>query len=396
MTQPDNYQTLIEGLTQFTTRAALYRSQFYATQGNAIEAVINRIWQQSPANVVPRLCSFLRAVQWNIERGRQLDAIIDLFTTHPLLKFADLILLNEVDIGMNRTENRNIAFELGTQLGMYVAFVAEYLELTKGIGMEALLPGENREALHGNALLSRYPLKTVRALRLPSCFDAYQFHEKRYGDRVALIAELDCLDSTLLVVSTHLEVRRTPACRATQFRALLDNIAPTYTLNTQLPILIGGDLNTGTFKRGRRWHAVAGLLRLISNDANIVRQTLCHPEQTEPLFALAQSRGFRFKGLNDALPTCTTLLSGLDETDYLPAQLRKWILSRLASYNNQLEFRLDYFCARDLQPLEDDQCIDHQTGVTSRSAHTLRGLCWQGKPISDHDPIVCDFVLPTT
>lgn len=386
-----DYRVLIDSLKRYPTRSALYRSSFYAEHGANLEAIIDRLWERESPKTRPRVGAFVRAVQWNILRGKHLDAIVDLFTNHPVMRWADIIALNEVDIGMNRTGNRNVAFELGERLGMHAIFVPEYLEMTKGTGSELLLEGENREALHGNAILTRFPVRARRFLRLPSCFDTFQFWEKRYGDRVALICELEVQRRTLVVAATHLEVRNTPECRGRQFRALLDEVAPSG--KDAPPILIAGDLNTGTFKRGHLGHALMAFVKLVSSKPDIIKEALRHPERAEPLFALAAGRGFRFEEFNDDMSTCVAPLNALDEADYCPPPLRRWIFSRLAAYDHQLAFRLDYFLARGLRALKDGEIVDNQHGVASKHAHTINGLTCNGQDVSDHDPIVCDFLI---
>jgi hypothetical protein len=52
----------------------------------------------------------------NAERGRYLDEIEAYFEYHPGLKDASIILLNEIDVGMARSGNRNNAKEFGERL----------------------------------------------------------------------------------------------------------------------------------------------------------------------------------------------------------------------------------------------------------------------------------------
>ncbi len=87
---------------------------------------------------------------------------------------------------MARSGNRNNAEELGKRLGMNWFFGTEFLELTKGDERERASGGENRESLHGNAILSRYPMKSMEILRLPVKYDWYYDFQKREGGRVAL------------------------------------------------------------------------------------------------------------------------------------------------------------------------------------------------------------------
>jgi hypothetical protein len=62
---------------------------------------------------------------------------------------------------MVRSGNRNVARDLACALGMQYAFVPCYLNLTKGSGIEQDLPGANDLGLHGNAVLSRYPMGNI-------------------------------------------------------------------------------------------------------------------------------------------------------------------------------------------------------------------------------------------
>lgn len=389
---PPNYEKLLANLRLFNTKQDLYKSDFYAQHSKELDAIVNHIWQKPFTNAKPRLENFLRITHWNIERGKHLDTIVELFNSHPILKASDIISLNEVDLGMSRSKNLNIAFELGQRLGMHAAYVAEFIELTKGIGQELAVAGDNQESLHGNAILSRYPIRSVKAVRLPSCFDTYQFSEKRYGERVALIAEIEVKNQVIWLVNTHLEVRYIPLCRAAQFSTILDTLETLPTTNN--PIIIAGDLNVGTFKRGSVFYSFTSFLRLAFNNPARVAEQLRHPAKYEPLFSIAKSKGFDYEAYNDDSTTCATSISGVDEAKKVPNWLQKRIDKRLAPYNNRLEFRLDYFFARKIKSLKLGELTDQQT--LSTNPITIPGLLKDGEQISDHDPIVCDFAISPT
>jgi hypothetical protein len=151
-----------------------------------------------------RLGQFLRVVQWNIERGLEYDAVRSAFTEPAgfakhidstayrrgsekrklilqpvaLMKQADVIVLNEVDWGMKRTDYRNLAAELATALGMNYAYGAEFVEVDPmALGLEKfeeLEPEERAKfaseirvdrtryrGLHGTAILSRFTLESL-------------------------------------------------------------------------------------------------------------------------------------------------------------------------------------------------------------------------------------------
>lgn len=95
-----------------------------------------------------------KAVTWNIERGKRFEALVRTLTTHPELNGADLYFLTEVDWGMARSGNRNVAAELGKALGLHAYFAPSYFNLTAGHGSERHITQANELGLHGKAILS--------------------------------------------------------------------------------------------------------------------------------------------------------------------------------------------------------------------------------------------------
>lgn len=257
----------------------------------------------------PRHPSLLRVGLWNIERGLNLDAIRAALTDTPAferlaqtdhlsparreavesqlatLQAVDILVLNEADWGMKRTGYRNITADLAAALHMNSAFGVEFVEVDPifALGTEQVhLPdsGDTRRlqndlrvdpdrylGLHGTAVLSRYPIRSARIVRLPICYDWYGkevqeaarlekgrrwtvqrlFGERidreiRHGGRMALIVNLavpSIPEGQLTVVATHLENRCAPTCRLRQMRALLAEIQP-----IRNPVILAGDLNT--------------------------------------------------------------------------------------------------------------------------------------------------------
>ncbi|MCS6885245.1 MAG: endonuclease/exonuclease/phosphatase family protein [Acidobacteriota bacterium] len=385
-----HYRRLLAELASFRTLGELYLSSFYKHHGQTLESVLQNIKQMEIPDARPTTSDFVRIVQWNILRGSKLNAITRAFQQHSLLKPADIVTLNEVDVGMARTGNVNVAFELGQQLKMHSVFAAEYIELTKGSRKEADVLGENNESLHGNAVLSRYPVKNVHVLRLPSCFNSFECAEKRYGDRIALFVELVCR-RPLLVVSTHLEVWHTPKCRMRQMQFILQEVER-LVHNTE-PVIIAGDLNTLTFSRRGRLDAAIGLLKLLLANPQSMRMRLRQPESDEPLFKFLYRQGFKIRGFNDDLPTCTSAFESIEEIEYLPLRLRRFVENALRGYDNKLEFRLDYICCRGLEAAQPGM-ICRTSGVAATAATTILGLVDDlGEPLSDHNPILADVVV---
>jgi hypothetical protein len=93
----------------------------------------------------------LKVVELNAERGRWwMEAA-------SLLKDADVIILNEMDIGMARSDNQHTTRLLAHFLGMNYAWGLEFIELTSGTAEDRFnangIPDFN--GLHGNAMLSK-------------------------------------------------------------------------------------------------------------------------------------------------------------------------------------------------------------------------------------------------
>ena len=107
----------------------------------------------------------------------------------PPFSEADVFLLSEVDVGLGRSGNRNVARELAEALGMSYAFGVSYLALTDDFGENAA-GLENTLALSGAAILSRHPIGRVENIDLPEIRDKFHSSEKRLGKKRALLAEI--------------------------------------------------------------------------------------------------------------------------------------------------------------------------------------------------------------
>ena len=275
----------------------------------------------------PQLGYSIRVAFWNIERGLEYDAIEAAFTDagkfarlinktkYPvgseerrlilkqaeLLRAADIVVLNEVDWGLKRTEYRNTVARLAATLRMNYAFGVEFVELTpvalsmkefalrraandskndrkrlaeiqtqEGIIKEFKVNPAQYKGLHGTAILSRYPLSDVRLV--PFEHRAYDWYESekegvslleqgkrrlagkvfleevtrevRRGGRTMLIADVTdpvLPEGKITIVATHLESRTKPDEREKQLKELLAQIKDVTT-----PVVLAGDMNTST------------------------------------------------------------------------------------------------------------------------------------------------------
>ena len=257
----------------------------------------------------------LRVALWNIERGLSLDDI-QLFLTDKdrfiakveeerkkakesghqarkvalenipqdieILKAADVWILNEVDWGVKRTQYREVVRELADTLNMNWAYGVEFVEIdSKQLGTDTFEDEEDEKerqqlleqfrvdkdkvrALHGNAVLSRYPILGARLIPFKVGYDWFKekkitalekgkrkaavlvgeelLQEVRRGGRTTLYVDLEVPEVSgqrLTIAATHLENRAKPKVRRQQMEELLGEVRGVHN-----PVLIAGDWNT--------------------------------------------------------------------------------------------------------------------------------------------------------
>lgn len=146
----------------------------------------------------------LRLATWNIERGYKLAGLCAELARLD----ADAVALQEVDWACERSGLADCGRAVAEALGFSYAFVAEFEELRSPL-RDARTQGGG---LHGQALLSRWPLQDVRALLhshqpVDWAAEGEVRREPRRGARVALAATVDVPGlGELLLYSLHLEV----------------------------------------------------------------------------------------------------------------------------------------------------------------------------------------------
>ena len=231
-----------------------------------------------------------RILIWNVERGRAPARWAEM----EAVRAADVLLLCEVDDGMARSGNLDVAAELAERLGLPYAFTPNYFELTRGTRRERIRTRgvANLRGLHGNAILSRWPLGDVRRVQLPVQFDWFRHYERRIGTRVALRATLDGPSAPFTVAVAHLEAFATPAQRARQMQVLVAALADAPR------VLLGGDFNTLGIRPG--WDAALSLLGERARDPHRLTRSVI---AREPLFEEARRAGFSWEDVNAVEPT---------------------------------------------------------------------------------------------
>ena len=322
-----------------------------------------------------------RFVAWNLERGTQFDGQLEALRKHPYIKEADVLLLTETDLGMARAGNRAVAQELARELNMSYAFVPCYLNLTKGSGLEQDLPGANELGLHGNAILSRYPIANVRPIFLKNGVDITASREKRIGRQAVVVADICFPNYKVTAVSVHLDAHSTQRHRYLQMRDVIDAVG-------RHAVVLGGDWNTSTYNSSRAIHAILGFwLRVMMGVDNVIRNHYLHPYRRfeKDMFGLLEERGFDYRECNRlGEHTVSYDVEDLRSTkalrDWVPAWCFYFIRWALRNHGGRCPVKLDWFATR---------------GVRSESPAVIHEVR-EGRPVplSDHDAIGVDVVVP--
>ncbi len=297
----------------------------------------------------------LKAVAWNIDRGKRFDSLVGVLKNHPELASADLYFLTEVDWGMARSGNRNVAADLGRELGCFAYFAPSHFNFTKGYQSERNLPGANEIGLFGMAILSRAPLEGLRVVTLPNGKEKLGSREARIGGEHALIGELPWGGKRLTLACTHLEAFSSPVGRAHQLKAVVTSF------NGSGPVLVAGDWNTNTLDSssgpGLFTSIVGQLLR--RGPRAMLDFYLPYPERhyDRLLFEMLEEAGFGFEEVND-LGVGTYNFSSMngdlrkmisDEYPRWTVRFIRWIGENIPCH---IRLKLDWFAARDLRSLE--------------------------------------------
>ena len=180
---------------------------------------------------------FLRIVDWNIDRGQQLQGVIEFLASTN----ADLLILQEVDFNARRTHRLNIAQEIARRLEMDYVFGCEFQELVQG--------SKSSPAYHGQATLSRWPISKPRLIRFSKQSHFWQPHwfmpriepfQERLGGRIALVTQINVAGSKVVIYNLHLESRGNDALRISQLDEVLSDATRG---DPDCPIIVAGDLN---------------------------------------------------------------------------------------------------------------------------------------------------------
>jgi endonuclease/exonuclease/phosphatase family metal-dependent hydrolase len=217
--------------------AALLGAGLYA----ADQIDINTARQLNMTTSLPADSKSVRIVNWNIDHGSHLETIAAELLKEP----ADLCLFQEVDWNANRSGNQDIAGELARRLHLNMAYAIEFEELSQARGHSAYI---------GQATLSRYPIRRSRVFRFARQSGFWKPHawipsnlplmQRRLGNRVALVTDLELNGKLLAVYNLHLESRSMGLIQTAQLDEILADLK---SYPAGAAAIIGGDINSKYF-----------------------------------------------------------------------------------------------------------------------------------------------------
>ena len=223
----------------------------------------------------------LTVVAWNMERCKHVEASAKVLKERNV----DLVLATEMDWGCARSSQRHTTADLAGMLGFGHVFGVEFVELALGDGRETdeCAGQSNLHGLHGNAVLSRFPIDRVALIPLDGGGAWYvsdlKQGQRRVGGRNAIAAEVCAPAGRFWAVSAHFESESSPALRAEQAEIV---IAALKELAGDAPAVIGGDFN------------VFALSRNCLSDAEMFEA----PGVAEPAFDRFAAAGFDWRSSN--------------------------------------------------------------------------------------------------
>ncbi|MBV6658787.1 MAG: endonuclease [Devosiaceae bacterium] len=273
-------------------------------------------------------------VAWNLERC----LFPEVSAAHLGALKPQVVLLSEMDKGMARTKQRHTTAVMADALGMHFAYGVEFHELGLGGASERHFCEDafNAEGWHGNAILSAAPFKALSLIRLDDHghwfvprSGASDPGQPRVGGRMAIAAIIETDAGDACFVTTHFESAADTVHRDQQMRVLLkavDGFAP------GLPVIIGGDLNTGNHLPERDW-------------------------RKETLFETARDAGYHWRANAEGPTTRPSLITT----------------------SPSAKMKLDWFLAR---------------GVDGVDPSILPSVSGTGTPLSDHDAVSATFHGP--
>ncbi|MEN3943267.1 endonuclease/exonuclease/phosphatase family protein [Prosthecobacter sp. SYSU 5D2] len=254
----------------------------------------------------PQQGDFLRVATWNVEKSLRMREVTqalssqagfeslinlnaspkgsaaydELMRERDRLASADVLILQEMDIGISRSGYRDVTRDLAQALGMNYVYAPQQLEIDPVLlGLEDISDGRGGKVRHqpdqarykgvfGLAVLSRYPIKQAQCFQLRAqpydwhagekastalaedarrlatefVFENQIMREMKVGGRIFFRVDLEVPGlpgNTLTIINNHLEIKARPRDREAQMAEILS-----YIRDIPHTVVMAGDHNT--------------------------------------------------------------------------------------------------------------------------------------------------------
>ncbi len=247
---------------------------------------------------------FLRVATWNIEKSLRTQEVAEMFRSrdsfsgmidpkkaaegsadrealmaeYDRLDSADVLLLQESDIGVPRSGYQNSAREIAKALDMNYVFAPQQLEIDPIVRELEDKPEDNVQSpdpskykgVFGLAVLSKYPIRTAKCFQLKAntydwyakekketpfmedarrlaaeiLFDNETHREIKIGGRIFFRVDLavpGLPDETVSIIHNHLEIKATAKDRERQLAEILEEIR-----DIPHTVIMAGDFNSSS------------------------------------------------------------------------------------------------------------------------------------------------------
>lgn len=386
---------ILAQLAALRRRRALEDSPLYREYAGQVQELTQALLSGRPKVPAPRPeRSFLRIASWNLARGRHLDATVRTLQDDPEFAALDALLLCEVDVGMARSGNRNVPGEIAEALGFEWVFGNSYLCLDHGDVRDGEQSVDNELGMHGNAVLSRYPIRRGYNCSIHITRDKFESRsEPRLGHKKALCADVETPLGDITLVTTHLDSIATCRQRQAQMEDILAAV------KDRERVLIGGDLNTTTFDVGGVHTALGIGAKILRGGIGHVFHHYLHPYEhyEKGLFDELQAHGFDWRSFNDlATETfrydvhCPHSVSEMRE--HVPDSMVRLAQRLTAKWGGKARGRLDWMAGRGLLALQGGEKVSPESRVAEgpRVRPVPRP---DGVALSDHDILLVDVAF---
>lgn len=259
----------------------------------------------------PKIGRIMNVSSWNVEKSFHVSRMIELLTSDSAFNLmidhdeakkgsslykkielqrrrliqSNVLILTEMDIGIQRSGYINAAGEIAKALKMNYAYGSQYLEIDPVLlGMEKAMKDETHaskthdfdvdparyKGVFGSAVLSRYPIKNVEVFQLKNQgYDWYTGEKpkisvvektRRFGSKFLFWNELtrelkvggriffrvdlevpELPEKTLSIINVHLEIKCQPEARELQMLEILS-----YIRKIKHPVILMGDFNAAS------------------------------------------------------------------------------------------------------------------------------------------------------